>query len=125
MIVSFNGTAVTPDPSECTVSVQDISSADSGRSSSNATMQKVVIAQKRTLHVGWNGLTRAEANTICQLLESGSNPVYVSVTYDGDPILSGTQTKTFYHGDISAAFQECWVGNRKRYSKLTFDLIEV
>ena len=125
MIVSFNGTTVTPDPSECSIGVQDISSADSGRSSTNARMKKIVIAKKRTIHLGWNGLTLAQARAICQLLESGSNPVYTNVTYEGDPFLTGTQTKTFYHGDISAAFQECWVGNRKRYSKLTFDLIEV
>lgn len=124
-MISFNGVTVTPAPSECTVGVQDISSADSGRSSTNALMQKIVIAKKRTLHLGWNNITLAQAVSICQLLESGSNPVYTSVTYEGDPLLSGTQTKTFYHGDISAAFQQCWTGNRKRFSKLTFDLIEV
>ena len=52
MIVSFNGTTVTPDPSECSIGVQDISSADSGRSSTNARMQKIVIAKKNMSIIG-------------------------------------------------------------------------
>lgn len=125
MILQFNGSDVSPDPSEMSVTIQDISSPDSGRASKTGLMSKIVVARKRTIHLGWNNPERSEVNSILTKLKSGSNAVYVSVTYDGDPEASGTQTKTFYYGDISGAFQQCWVAGRKRYSKLSFDLIEV
>lgn len=124
-ILQFNGTTISPDPSDMSVVIQDVSSADSGRAARTATMTKIVVARKRTIHLSWNNPTQAEARAIMTALRSGSNPVYCSVTYDGDPEASGTQTKNFYYGDISAAFQQCWVAGRKRYSKLSFDLIEV
>ena len=123
-ILQFNGSDVTPDPSEMNVTIQDISSEDSGRSSKTGTMTKIVVSRKRSIHLSWNNPTQAEARSIITKLKSGNNPVYVSVTYDGDPELSGTQTKEFYYGDISTALQQCWVAGRKRYSKLTFNLIE-
>ena len=124
-ILQFNGTNITPEPSEMSVTIQDVSSSDSGRAAKSAKMNKIVIARKRTIHLSWNNPTQEEARIILVRLKSGSNPVYCNVTYDGDPEASGTQTRTFYYGDIQAAFQQCWVAGRKRYSKLTFDLIEV
>lgn len=126
-MLQFNGTDITPAPSEMSVTVQDVSSSDSGRGNKDAVMHKVVIAQKRTIHLGWNNPTNSEVYNILRYLRSGYNgqSQYVQVKYDGDPFTTGTQTRVFYYGDISAALQQVWVGNRKRYSKLTFDLIEV
>ena len=122
-ILKFNGTEITPASHDMQVTIQDIVTSDSGRVMSGR-MYKTVVARKRTIAVSWNNITRTEALGIIANLKSGSNPVYVSVTYDGDQELSGTQTKDFYYGDISAAFQQVWIGNKKRYSKLSFNLIE-
>ena len=123
-MLKFNGSDVSPDPSEMSVDVMDISSSDSGRSTQSADMQKILIAKKRKIHLGWNNISRTQARSILTLLENGTNSVYCDVTYDGDPFYASTTTKTFYHGDISGAFQQVWVSNRKSYSKLSFDLIE-
>jgi hypothetical protein len=90
-------------------------------------MFKIVIARKRSINVSWNNISCTEAKAILTALRSGYNGMtqYVQVKYDGDPEVSGTQTKVFYYGDISSAFQQVWVGTRKRYSKLAFTLIEV
>ena len=124
-MLSFNGTSITPHPSAMSVSIQDISTPDSGRSNYSGKMHKFVVARKRTIHLEWNNPEREEARKILANLKSGSNPVYVSVTYDGDPEETGFCTRTFYYGDISTAFQQVWISGRKRYSKLQFDLIEV
>ena len=125
-MLSFNGSDITPDPSSMDVTIQDISSPDSGRSNTGR-MFKIVVAQKRTINVSWNNIQQAQARAIIQKLKSGYNhqKQYVQVTYDGDPEASGTSTRIFYYGDISGAFQQVWLGNRKRYSKLSFTLIEV
>ena len=121
-ILQFNGWSVSPEPSECNVTIQDISSSDSGRSSVSATMNKYVVAKKRTIQVAWNNPTQAEAQAIISHLTSAGT--YVSVVYDGDPTTTGTRSGSYYYGDISAAYQQCWVAGRKRYSKLNFTLIE-
>ena len=127
MILTFNGTAVTPDPCAMTITYMDISSSDSGRSPNNAMMHKVVLAQKRKIHLEWWNISREEANTIYLLLRSGTNKAYVTVEYDGglQPGANGLKTGTFYYGDISTALQQVWVSSRKCYSSFAFDLIEV
>ena len=121
-ILQFNGTSISPEPSDMNVTIQDISSSDSGRVSNTGRMDKVVIRQVRTIALSWNNPTQAEARAIISALRS--NGTFCTVVYDGDPEASGTQSRTFYYGDISAAFQQCWVAGRKRYSKLSFTLIE-
>lgn len=121
-ILKFNGTSISPEPSDMNVTIQDLSSSDSGRVSNTGRMDKVVIRQIRTIALSWNNPTQAEARAIISALRS--NGVFCTVVYDGDPEASGTQTRTFYYGDISAAFQQCWVAGRKRYAKLSFTLIE-
>lgn len=123
-ILRFNGTDITPEPSEMNISIADLSSDDSGRTSRSGSLNKIVIARKRTIHLSWNNITQAEAKTILTNLRSGTDPTFVSVTYDGDPEYSYAVTKVFAYGDISVAFQQVWVSGRKRYSHLTFDLIE-
>ena len=121
-ILQFNGTSISPEPSDMNVTIQDISSSDSGRVSNTGRMDKVVIRQVRTIALSWNNPTQAEARAIISALRS--NGTFCTVVYDGDPEASGTQSRTFYYGDISAAFQQCWVAGRKRYSKLSVTLIE-
>ena len=123
-ILQFNGSDVTPDPSSMDVTIQDVSTSDSGRSSKTATMAKIVVASKRSIALSWDNITRSQARAILTQLRSGTDPAYVSVTYDGDPEATGTQTRTFYYGDISVSFQQVWVGTRKRYSKFAFSIIE-
>lgn len=123
-MLKFNGVLVTPEPSVMNVTIQDISTPDSGRSGKTGLMYKFVVAPKRTIHLEWNNPEQDQARKILQQLKSGSNSAYVEVNYDGDPEASGRTTRTFYYGDISAAFQQVWVTGRKRYSKLQFDLIE-
>lgn len=123
-MLTFNGTAITPDPSDMSVTIQDVSSADSGRSNTTGLMYKFVVAKKRTIDVSWNNIDRSAAESIIQALQSGSSSQYVSVKYDGDPEASGFQTRTFYYGDITSAFQQVWLGTKKRYSKFTLKLIE-
>ena len=123
-ILKFNNVDVTPDPSSVECTIQDISTADSGRSSQTGQMWKNVVRQVRTLKLSWNNIQLSEARQIIAQLKSGSPSQYVSVTYDGDPQLAGTITKTFYYGDISTSFAEVWIPGRKRYSKFSFDLIE-
>jgi len=125
-MLQFNGSDITPDPSSMDVTIQDISSPDSGRAQ-NGKMYKTVIAQKRNINLSWKNITRTDARVILSRLKSGYNNMrqYVQVTYDGDPEATGTQTRIFYYGDISSAFQQVWVGTRKRYSLLSFTLIEV
>lgn len=125
-ILEFNGVAVTPDPSEMNVTVQNVSSSDSGRSNTSGKMYNYVVAKKRVIDVSWNNIDRSEANGILSALTAAdNNNANVTVTYDGDPFVTGTQTLTMYYGDISTAFQQVWVGDRKCYSKFTLKLIEV
>ena len=50
-MLRFNGSDVSPDPSEMSVDVMDVSSSDSGRSTQSADMQKILIAKKRKIHL--------------------------------------------------------------------------
>lgn len=125
-MIKFRNLDITPDPSEMTVTVQNISSADSGRSNTSGTMYNYVICKKRVIDVSWNNISSNEAHEILRRLTVGADDnANVSVTYDGDPIDYGEVTRTFYYGDISAAFQQVWISDRKTYSKLTLKLIEV
>lgn len=119
-ILRFNGHDV-PEPSDIQFGMMDISTSDSGRGQSGY-MNKYLVATKRQINVSWNNISRSDAREVISYLKE--NGVYVTVVYDGDLESSGTKTGEFYYGDISAAFQQVWVGNRKRYSKLSFTLIE-
>ena len=126
-MLKFNGTTITPDPSEMEVTLQDITTADSGRSDDGTAHVFVVRHNVRTIKLGWNNIEKAEALAIIQALQSGSDSKIATVIYEGDPLMSSnnTRTGTFYYGDISSALQQVWVAGKRRYSKLSFNLIEV
>ena len=114
-ILTINGTGY--DPSAITYGIQDVSAPDAGRDLSG-TMQKMTICQKRTISLEW---WQPEPALTAQILTS-VKPEYFPVTYT-DPESNTTVTKTFYCGDRTAPVQVWGTGN-KRYSKVTFKLIE-
>ena len=103
-------------PSTFTWKKQDISASDAGRAQ-DALMHKMKITEKRSLSLGWNNPTREETQEIL----SHFDPEYVNITY-WDARL-GQVTKTFYTGDMSAD-TKIWTVNNKRYSQLSFEVIE-
>lgn len=115
MVIKINGTEF--DPSEMTIGIQDVSAPDAGRDLSG-TMQKMTICQKRTIQVAW---WQPSPSVVASVLTK-VKPEYFPVQYT-DPESNSLVTKTFYVGDRSAPLQVWGVGS-KRYSKLSFKLIE-
>lgn len=107
------------DPSVFQVTIQDISSADSGRTQ-DGLMHKDVIAQKRTIALEWWATTPAETKAI---LDAFMASTYFTVKY-WDPTNTTAQlTKTFYAGDMSAPVQQFYSGG-EMYTKVSFTIIE-
>ena len=104
-------------PTSFSWGLEDITAADSGRTE-NAVMHKNRIAQKRTLSLSWNNPTREETASILQAF----NPEYLTLTYPD--AMSGTDlTGIFYVNDRTAPVK-IWSIDNKRYSSVSFDLIE-
>lgn len=115
-MLKVNGTLIKT-PSEMTWGLQDVSDSASGRTQ-DALMHKNRIAQKRKLSLAWNNPTRAETASILQAF----NPEYIDISYPDS--MSGTdETRVFYVGDRSAPYKIWTLGN-KRYSQVSFDVIE-
>ena len=107
-------------PSAYTYGLQDVSSADAGRTQ-DAVMHVMRVAQKVKLELEWQGLTWAETAAIMQAF----NPEYIQVKYPD--MLSGQyETKTFYTGDKSAPVKQ-WFSDagQKIIDKISFNIIEV
>ena len=115
-LLEVDGTVVKC-PSAMTWGLQDVSKSDAGRTN-NALMHKNRIAQKRTISLTWNGLTRQE----CHKLVKAFNPEYISVRYY-DPLDGELSTRTFYVGDRTAPVA-IWFKDKKIYQNLSFDIIE-
>lgn len=116
-MISVGGKAI-KDPSEFTWGLNDVSTSSSGRSQ-DATMHKTRVAQKRALTLAWWNPTPAEAAAIL----TAFNPVTFSVTYP-DAMANANQTRTFYRGDPSAPMK-IWTTDKKRYSSIQIEIIEV
>lgn len=101
-----------------TFGFQDVSAADSGRTD-DAEMHKNRVAKKMKLSFGWNSPDRAETARILNAFD----PEYVDITYPNPRKATGNITKRFYTGDITAPVK-IWTVNNKRYSSVTFDVIE-
>ena len=123
MVIKINGTEY--DPSELTVGIQDVSAPDAGRDLSG-TMQKMTVCQKVTIQVAWwqpsPALVSAVINSVMYDPITHAFVEYFPVQYN-DPISNSLVTKTFYVGDRSAPVQ-VWGSSTKRYSKLSFKLLE-
>ena len=115
-MIYVNGVAIKT-PSSFSWGLQDISDAASGRTQ-DALMHKDRVAQKRKIQLSWSNPTKDETSTILQAFD----PEYVNVTYlDAKSGLD--ETRTFYVGDRSAPMK-IWTVNNKRYSQISFDIIE-
>lgn len=104
-------------PSSFSWGLQDVSDSASGRTQ-DALMHKNRISQKRKISLSWNYPTPAEASAILKAF----NPEYVSVRYP-DAMSGMDETRTFYVGDRTAPMK-IWTINNKRYSQVSFDIIE-
>ena len=115
-MIYVDGTAV-KNPSSFTWGLQDVSDSASGRTL-DSLMHKNRIAQKRKLSLSWNHPSKEETAQILQVF----NPEYISVRYP-DAMSGSDETRVFYVGDRSAPMK-IWTINNKRYSQISFDLIE-
>lgn len=104
-------------PSVMEWGIQDISGGDSGRTQ-DAVMHKNRISQKRKLSLSWNNPTKEETSAILKSF----NTEYVDVSYP-DAMSGVEETRTFYVGDRSAPVK-IWTVNQKRYSAISFELME-
>ena len=104
-------------PSVFSWGLQDISDSDAGRTD-DTVMHKNRIGQKRKISLAWNNPTREETASILQTF----NPEYIMVTYP-DALSGLNETREFYVGDRSAPMK-IWTINNKRYSQISFDIIE-
>ena len=115
-LIKVNGTVIKT-PSSFSWGLQDISDSAAGRTQ-DVLMHKNRVSQKRKISLGWNNPTKEEAAQILQAF----NPEYIDVTYPD--AMSGTdETRTFYVGDRSAPMK-IWTVSNKRYSQVSFDIIE-
>ena len=105
------------EPSKFNWSLQDVSSADSGRTE-DSTMHKLRVAQKVKLELQWTMTTPQETADILQAFQ----PEYIMVTYH-DELLNDYRTAEFYVGDRSAPVK-FWLVNNKRYESISFNIIE-
>lgn len=114
-MISVDGAPIKT-PSTFVWKKQDVSAANAGRTQ-DALMHKMKVAEKRSLSLGWNNPTKEEVQEIL----SHFDPEYVNITY-WDARL-GQTTKNFYTGDMQAD-TKIWTVNNKRYSQLSFEVIE-
>lgn len=104
-------------PSSFSWSLQDISASDAGRTD-DAIMHKNRIAQKRKLSLAWNNPTKEQTSEILKAF----NPEYITVVYP-DAMSGSNESREFYSGDKTAPMK-IWTVNNKRYSQISFDIIE-
>ena len=81
-------------------------------------MHKNRVGQKRKIALTWNNPTKEETAVILQAF----NPEYINVTYP-DAMSGKDETRVFYVGDRTAPMK-MWTVSKKRYSQISFDIIE-
>ena len=115
-MIKVDGVAIKT-PSTFDWSINDVSTGDAGRTQ-DGLMHKNRVTRKRKIVLKWTNPTTNEAAAIL----SAFAPEYVKVNYF-DPLDKKKETRTFYSGDQSAPFK-VWTVNNKRYSEVSFDIIE-
>lgn len=106
-------------PSSFQWGLSDVSDSDSGRvQDDNDTMYKNRTSQKRKLELSWNAPSVEETSAILQAF----NPEYFFVKYP-DALSGEYETREFYCGDRTAPVH-MWTVNNKRYSKVSFNIVE-
>ena len=108
---------VLPQPYIYQWSIQDVSAPDAGRTL-DATMHKLMVAQKRKLVLGWRGKDTGTTSLILQAF----NPEYFEVRYF-DMLDNQYEYRTFYAGDKTVPVKLWWVG-RHLIETISFDIIE-
>lgn len=114
-----------PTPTDISVSINDISSADAGRTNdANVTMHKNLITRKRTLALTWKNLSGTRAQQVLQAFSAE----YFYVRYF-DPESNGFVTRQFYAGDKSAGVSHYHVNSSYTiggvvYKTISFNIIE-
>ena len=114
-VIKINGTDFSP--SEMTITVSSISSPEAGRDLTG-TMFAFKIGEKYKIALSWWNPDPALTSRILNAVRSEYFPVQFQ-----DPVSRSTVTKTFYVGDRSAPVA-WWQFNNKRYSKVSFNIIE-
>lgn len=126
IVIEING--VEFDPSVMEIGVQDVSSPDAGRDL-NGTMIPLKITTKQTVKVEWWEPTRTLVRRVLRQMyifhDNGSYTPKQSfnVRYY-DPITNTLVQKRMYVGDRTIPVR-FWGDDRARYSKLSFNLIEI
>lgn len=115
-MIKINGNAI-KDPSVLEYKCSDISQANSGRTQSGK-MYKNKVTEKITLKLAWNMPTPEETAQILTM----TDPEYVKVTFI-NPKTNSEITKEMYRSDVTAPVK-MWNINDRRYSQVTFELIE-
>lgn len=115
--------AISRDPTTFEWGLQDISSADAGRTQAPGNpMLKMRLSQKRKIKLGWVMTNVAQTSEILRAF----NPEYIYVRYF-DPMDGALATRYFYTGDKSAPMKwyELPKNGGTKFATLSFDIIEV
>lgn len=115
-MIKVDGVAIKT-PSTFDWSINDVSTGDAGRTQ-DGLMHKNRVTRKRKIVLKWTNPTPNEAAAIL----SAFSKEYFNVNYF-DPLDKKKETRTFYSGDQSAPFK-VWTVSNKRYSEVSFDIIE-
>lgn len=123
------------DPSKMDISVQTVSGADAGRDQSG-TMHVCYTTTKFKIALEWLCPSPEKVEPILHQIErytqnkrttglpaNRQNKSAIPVVFR-NPITNTEDTRYFYVGDRNAPYQ-MWGANRKFFSRLAFDLIEI
>ena len=111
-----------PSPIKCVYSFADLSSDESGRSTRDGSMQKDIIAQKRTLTFTWGILPLNDASIVMQLCKNKGAVVWLTFP---DILTAKITTMQFYTGDMSNADYLIPAASDIRINGMSCSFIEV
>ena len=111
-----------PPPTKCVYSFADLSSDESGRSTRDGSMQKDIIAQKRTLTFTWGILPLNDASIVMQLCKNKGAVVWLTFP---DILTAKIATMQFYTGDMSNADYLIPAASDIRINGMSCSFIEV
>ncbi len=119
-VLNING--LDCNPGKMDISIQTVSAPDAGRDQSG-TMHVQYKATKYKIALEWLYPQPNVVKSILSKVKPSASREYIPVTFT-DPVTNNTVTKNFYVGDRDAPYQ-MWGSNRKFFSRLAFDLIEI
>ena len=105
-------------PSTWQLTVQDVSSAESGRTQ-DTTMHKNRVGQKRKIDISFVGKQKEETGRILRAF----NPEYIDVYYEDDLDVRW-EWRTFYAEDRPVS-RKCWWNENQIHDSVSVSLIEV